>query len=116
MSLAFPVLILVASTLCVPAWLVARGRSRGSVRPLFLSFPAVAIWVAMEGAGLGNIASLSNLIEVFWLLGAGIVLAYAKVFALDRVVRRWRLSTYGAIVLLAVAAILLRLYMPTLPE
>ena len=116
MLLAFPVLILAACILCLPAWLIARRRNRASLWLLFLSFPAITLWVIMEDTGVGNTASLSNLIEVFWLLGGGIALAYAKVFALDYVVPRWRLTTYGAIALVAIAAILLRLYMPTLPE
>lgn len=116
MLLAFPVLIVAAAVLCVPAWLVARRQDRGSVWLLFLSFPAIAIWVVMEDRGLGQPASLSNLIEVFWLLAGGIALAYGNVFILDRVVARRQITLYGAIALLAVAAILLRLFMPTLPE
>ncbi len=116
MLLAFPVLILAAAVLCVPAWLVARRRDRGSVWLLFLSCPAIALWVVMADAGVGQTASLSNLIEVFWLLAGGIVLAYVKVFAVDRITPRWRVTTYGAIAMLAGAAAILRLLMPTLPE
>ena len=116
MLLAFPVLILAAAAMCFPAWLVARRRNRGSPWLPFLSFPAIALWVVIEDAGLGQTASLSNLVEVFWLLGGGIGLAYVKVFAVDRVTPHWRVTTYGAIAILAIAAVLLRLLMPTLPE
>lgn len=116
MLIAFPVLILAAAVLCVPAWLVARRRNRGSAWLLFLSTPAIALWVAMEDNGLGRPASEANLVEVFWLLAGGVALAYINVFAIDRVTPRWRLTTYGAVALLAIAAILLRLLMPTLPE
>jgi len=71
--------------------------------------------MGMTASGHGA-QSLSNLVEVFWLIGAAVTLTYAKVFVIGRTMASAHRSTYALTVFLAVAAVLLRLLMPGLPE
>jgi len=115
MFLAFPVLILIVVALTIPAWSYARRRDRGSHWLLILWLPAVILWIVLSGLGVGA-QSLSNLIEVFWLMAAGIVLSYLKVFIVDRHIASRQGITPALMAALALAALLLRLFMPILPE
>lgn len=115
MLLAFPVLILLAALLCLPPFFYARTQEHGCYWILFMAFPAIAVWVFLAGAGIGG-QSLSNLVEVFWLLGGGVILAWLKVFVIDRRIKNPRLSTYTILALLCIASIMLRLFIPELPE
>lgn len=115
MTVTFPVLLLIAGALCFPAYLVSRGRGGESRWLLFASLPAIAVWVLLTGFGYGP-QSLSNLIEVFGLLAASIVLCYLKVFLLDRQMGNPKQTTYLLMALLVLGAFLLRTFMPLLPE
>lgn len=115
MTVLFPALVLISALLCWPALRLSRHRGPESRWILLLAGPAVVVWVVLTASGYGA-QSLSNLVEVLWLFGAGVLLAYLKVFLFDRFspVPRW--STYILMVLLAVAAVALRSFMPVLPE
>ncbi len=116
MFIAFPVLLLIAVALVIPAWVFARNRGRDSHWSLFMLWlPAVVLWVVLSGLGIGA-QSLSNLIEPIWLIIAGIALAYLKVFILDRYAPSPQAVTVLSIVVLALVAVLLRIFMPVLPE
>jgi hypothetical protein len=82
---------------------------------LFLAVPALAVWLGLTAVGYGA-QSLSNIIEVFWLVGASILFCYVKVFLIDLFVHRPHATTYVLIALLLVGAVLLRTFMPVLPE
>ena len=116
MLIAFPVLIVLAALLCIPPFLYSRKRGQTTYWLLFLSFPSIVTWVALAAKGVGaqNLENLAD--ETFILLGGGIVLAWLKAFVIDPRYKRPKHTTYGIILLLATAAILLRLFMPELPE
>jgi predicted branched-subunit amino acid permease len=101
--------------MCVPAYVASRRRGDESRWLLFASLPSIVVWVSLTGIGYGA-QSLSNIIEVFWLIAASIVLCYLKVFLLDRKIRKPAKTTYYMMGALTLAAILLRTFMPVLPE
>jgi len=73
------------------------------------------MWVSLTGLGYGA-QSLSNIIEVFWIVAASIVLCYLKVFLLDGKIEKPAKTTYCMMGVLTLGAILLRAFMPVLPE
>jgi hypothetical protein len=117
MTILFAGFLLLGWLACLPAWLTSRTRTRGreSAWLPFATFPALAAWVLLAGFGYGP-QSLSNLVEVPGLFAAGIILCYGKVFLLDRRVKDPRWTTYLLMALLVTGSILLRTFMPLLPE
>jgi hypothetical protein len=111
----FPVLLLLVGMLCTPAYLVSRRKGDESKWFLVASLPAIVLWIGLTGTGYGA-QSLSNIIEIFWLLLATVVLCYLKVFIVDRKVRKPKQATYSMMALLTLGAFLLRTFMPVLPE
>jgi hypothetical protein len=67
----------------------------------------------LSGVGRGTLA---NFEEGIWIVGLGMFLVYLQVFALDRVWKRPRRTSAMLAVALCIAAVILRLYMPPLPE
>lgn len=111
----FVILLLGSSALCAPAWMYSRRRRDESAWLLFLPAPAILVWVILTGLGVGA-QSLSNLVEAVALAGGGVLLCYVKVFLVDRSARNARGTTLGMLLLLIIAAVLARLFMPLLPE
>jgi len=99
----------------LPAWMVSRSRGNGSLWILFLSAPAIGVWVCLTALGIGA-QSLSNLFEIFVIAILGVVLCYLKVFLLDKTVGRPHLTIVTVSLFLVAVAVLLRLFMPLLPE
>jgi len=115
MTILFPALLLIVGILCTPAYLVSRRKGDESKWFLIASLPAIALWIGLTGIGYGA-QSLSNIIEIFWILLANVVLSYLKVFFVDRKAQKPRQATYTMMALLAIGALLLRTFMPVLPE
>lgn len=115
MTLLFPMLLALAGLLCWPAFAHSRKTGPESWWLLFLSGPAVVVWVGLTGSGYGA-QSLSNLVEVFWLVGSGVLLCYVKVFIVDRLLPKSLITTYLLAAILVAGAALLRTFMPVLPE
>jgi hypothetical protein len=115
MTLLFPVLVVVAGLLCLPAYLYSRRRNAESRWLPLAPLPAVLVWLLLTAAGYGA-QSLSNLVEVLWLMAAAVALVYGKVLWLDRRVGFRVANTYVLMALLVLAAVLLRSFMPVLPE
>nr|BAM62440.1 putative uncharacterized protein 1 [uncultured microorganism] len=115
MIVLFPVLLLMVGLLCTPAYIVSRRRADESKWFLVAALPAIVLWISLTAFGYGA-QSLSNIIEIFWILAAAIVLCYSKVFIVDRKIRKPKKATYSMIALLALGAFLLRTFMPVLPE
>jgi len=65
--------------------------------------------------GVGR-STLGNFEEGIWIVGLGVFLVYLQVFALDRVWKRPRRTSAMLAVALCIVAVILRLYMPPLPE
>ena len=101
--------------LCFPAWWYSRRRGGESAWLLFMALPAMLVWFCLCTFGIGA-QSLANLIELPSLALAAIVLCHVKVFVIDKWTSPPRSTTYGVVMFLVAVAILLRLFMPTLPE
>ncbi len=114
MIILFVVLLLGASLLCLPAFLISRRRGAESGWLLFVTLPALVVWIGLTYLGYGA-QSMSNLIEVILLFPVGVILCYLKVFVLDRRMRRPGATTYALMSILAAGAFLLRTFMPVLP-
>jgi len=115
MTIAFLVLIVLSCAATYPAFAASRRRGPESRLLAVAPVPAVAVWMAVTAAGYGA-QSLSNIVEVFAVFGLGVVLAYVKVFVIDRARGGARASTYCLVGLLVVLALVLRATMPVLPE
>lgn len=99
----------------LPAWLAARARGETPRWLPFIGAPAILAWVVLVAVGVGP-QSLSNVVEVVAVAALSVVLCYAQVFLLDRLLPDpRRTSVTLALALVAIAA-LLRLTMPLLPE
>ncbi len=103
------------AVLCLPGWRLSCRRGSESVWLLFCATPAMLVWFWLSSIGVGA-QSLANLVEFPLLAVAGVVSCYVKVFVVDKWVETPRYSTYGLVALLVAAAVLLRLFMPSLPE
>lgn len=75
----------------------------------------MVVWVGLTGSDYGA-QSLANLVEIFWLVGAGVLLCYVKVFIVDRLLPKSLITTYVLAAILVAGAALLRTFMPVLPE
>jgi hypothetical protein len=109
------VLTLGSLILNVPAWAYARGHHGASALLLWLGTPALVVWIALLFSNIGQ-PSLANLIEGAWLMMASVVLAYAQVFIIDRRLKKPAGTSAVLATILCIAAIILRITMPTLPE
>ncbi len=110
-------LVIVALTIVLsfPAWQLARRRGNDTPLMLGLALPAVMIWIMLTINGYGA-QSLSNVVEVFYLFAAGVGLAYAHLFLVGRTWARVRPTALWMMLGLIAAAVLLRTFMPLLPE
>lgn len=115
MTLLLPLLFLVATLLCIPAYIVSYRRGAESRWLPFVMLPGLSLWVLLTALGYGA-QSLSNIVEALWLLIAGVVSCYVKVYVIDPRLNRPREATYLILVCLLAAALLLRTFMPALPE
>lgn len=112
----FTFLVAAPAVLNVPAWLYARRRRAGTTPPiLVLGAPAIVVWVLLTMLGVGA-QSLSNLVETLMLAALSVVLCYGQVFLLDRLLPSPRRTSLGLAAGLILVGVLLRLFMPLLPE
>jgi hypothetical protein len=82
---------------------------------LVAPLPAVVVWGTVTASGYGA-QSLTAIVEVMVLFGLGVILAYVKVFIVDKAYGSPRVSTYALVGLLVIVALVLRATMPNLPE
>jgi len=115
MTVAFLFLVVLSCAAIYPAFLASRRQGEESRLLLVAPVPAVVVWGAVTASGYGA-QSLSNIVEVFAVFGVGAVLAYVKVFVVDKARGKARVSTYWLVALLVVVALVLRVTMPILPE
>ena len=108
------VVVVIAAIALLPAWLRSRGKG-DSIWLLFVGVPSYVAWFVVTMLGFGP-QSLSNLIELLILGTLSIVAGYIKVFLVDPYYAESSRNTYLVIVFLVLAAILLRKFMPLLPE
>jgi len=115
MILFFAVLLCVSSTLNVPVWWLARRRGEAAWWLPLLGVPAVGVWIALAALGVGP-QSLANVLEVIGLAGLSVLACHAQVLLLDRWLPASRRTTLVLSATLVCVAVLLRLWMPLLPE
>ena len=115
MTIAFLVFVALSCAAIYPAYSASRRQGDESRVLVVAPIPAIVAWGIVTALGFGA-QSLSNIVEVFTIFGLGVVLAYAKVFVVDRAYGRARVSTYGLVALLLMLALVLRATMPILPE
>ena len=116
MTVLFLFFIIFGVLSCLPAWFASRRSKQASEWSLFTVLPGQLSWIALAGLGVGA-QSLSNVvIELTDLVLGSIVLYYLKVFLLDRFSDRPGRNTAYVVAITIVAAVLLRLIMPVLPE
>lgn len=115
MVVTFLSMIGISGALRIPAWRFSKRKGSQTKWLLFLSTPALLLWIVLTAAGLGA-QSLANIIEVFPIAGLGVVAAYLRVFLLDGITGKPKENTRSLILALMALALVLRLFMPTLPE
>jgi len=106
-------LIIISAALTAPGWMIARRRKPQGPAILLLSLPGIVLWTILTAAGIGA-QSLSNVIEIFGIAVVSVIVAYVKLFIMDR----HAMKDSGIIALLIVLGVtlLLRLFMPVIPE
>jgi len=115
MIILFLSVVLIAAILSIPAFVFSRRNGTESWWLPFSVAPGAVVWAGLTAFGF-SAQSLSNLIELVWLVGLAVALAYVKVFIVDRHWKSAVRSTYALIGLLAVAAAALRAFTPLFPE
>jgi len=115
MTACAAVLLVLMFGLSFPAWLLARRRGRETPLLLVLPLPGIAAWIALSMLGYGS-QSLSNLIEPFIVLLVGAALAYLFLVLVDRTGVRPAAIAALLMAALILLAVLLRTFMPILPE
>lgn len=113
MIVLFVILAIISAALIFPGWIFARRRNPQGPAILFLALPGIILWTVLTAAGVGA-QSLANIIEIFGITAVSVITAYIKLFIMDR----RELKHAGIISLLIVLGVtlLLRLFMPLIPE
>lgn len=111
----FLMLTIIAGILILPGWYWANKGQPQDVWICFLPAAGLALWMLLTALGFGA-QSLANLVETPMIAGIAVVVAYLKFLVFDK---GSALNSYGklfAIVTVILATVLLRTFMPVLPE
>ncbi|NNC57996.1 MAG: hypothetical protein HKO12_10580 [Woeseiaceae bacterium] len=111
----FLILTMIAGILILPGWYWANKGLPQSVWICLLPATGLALWAALTALGFGA-QSLANLVETPLIASVAVVVAYLKFIVFDR---KPALNSYGTVFAIAaviLATILLRTFMPDLPE
>jgi len=111
----FLMLTVIAGILILPGWYWANKRQPQDAWICFLPAAGLALWMLLTALGFGA-QSLANFVETPMIAGVAVVAAYLKFFVFDNISA---LSSYGkvfAIAAVMLATIVLRTFMPVLPE
>lgn len=104
-----------AMLVILPGWLCARRTQFQTAWLLALPAVGIATWVGLAALNIGG-QSMGNLIELFGVMAAAIVMAYVHLFGFSRVPK---LRAWGSTIALAMVVLLAvgcRLLVPELPE
>jgi hypothetical protein len=115
MTILLPIIVLVPVIFCLPGWLIARKRYNASPWSLNFALPGLVLWIVLAMNGIGP-QSMGNVVELFYLCLGSIPAYYIKVLVIDKTRPDTRMNTIILTVVIAVAAIIMRLAMPELPE
>lgn len=111
----FPVMTIIGVLIILPGWLWAR--KQRTQNPVILLVPVVgtAFWFGLTAMGIGP-QSLANIVEVFYVFIASIILPYIKFFILDRSLQHRSRGIYYVFLAILILTLGLRLLMPQIPE
>ena len=115
MTILLPIIVLVPIIFCLPGWLIARKRYNASPWSLNFALPGLVLWIALAISGIGP-QSKGNIAELLYLTLGAIPVYYAKVLVIDKIRPNPKVNTIIITIVICVAAVLLRLAMPVLPE
>jgi hypothetical protein len=113
MFVLFVMLPIISAALIAPGWMIARRQNPQGPAILFLTLPGIILWTVLTASGVGA-QSLSNIIEIFGIVVVSVIVAYTKLFVMDR--REIKQSGMIAISIVLGVALLLRLFIPVIPE
>ncbi|MBT8448201.1 MAG: hypothetical protein KJO69_00835 [Gammaproteobacteria bacterium] len=109
----FGILTIASAALILPGWMIARKNAPQGPAIIFLALPGVLLWAALTMSGVGA-QSLANVVEVFYIAIISVIVAYAKLFIMDRL--KIKYSGIISMVIVLVATLCLRLFVPLIPE
>jgi hypothetical protein len=111
----FFIFILIYAAFASLAWINAK--SRGALYWSDLCPPIVLplFWVAVTSSGYGH-QSLSHIVEVPIALILGVIFLNIRVFVIDRYKKNYKVNSYMILGLGLILVLLLRTFMPYLPE
>jgi hypothetical protein len=106
-----------ASVLLAPAIVYSHAKKRSDswLLPIYHA-PAIVVLYSLLAAGCGRPAGLGNLVEFLILAAIAVPAGYLKIFLIDPMVGRPKVTTYILTGLLAASAVPVRLLMPTMSE
>ena len=111
----FLLLAIIAGVLILPGWYWANKGQPQDFWTCCLPAAGLVLWMLLTGLGFGA-QSLANLVETPLIAGIAVVVAYLKFFVFDK---RSALRSYGksfAIAAVILATVVLRTFVPVLPE
>ena len=114
-AVPFLLSILVPLLLCVPPWLIARQSGRWFHWDWASLIIPIVLWSLLLCLGIGA-QSLSNIVEIYIVIGAVIVAYYLRIFVADRFFTDFRRNSATAFFVCCFLVVSLRLLMPNLPE
>lgn len=111
----FLVCLLVYGVLAIAAFLCARRRKALYWSDIMAPILVIILWIAVTATGFGH-QSLSHIIEVPLALTMLLILLNLRVFVLDRYIENYQINSYIVLGISLLAVILMRTFMPYLPE
>ena len=115
MSILLPIIVLVPVIFCLPGWFIARKRYNATPWSLNFALPGLVLWIALATSGVGP-QSMGNIAELLYLTLGAIPVYYVKVLLIDKYRPNTGMNTIVMTIVICMAAVILRLVMPTLPE
>jgi hypothetical protein len=114
-GVAFFIFILIYAVFASLAWINARKRSALYWSDLCPPILLPLFWVAVTSSGYGH-QSLSHIIEVPIVLFFSLLLLNVRVFVVDRYKKNYKVNSYVVLFFGLILVLLLRTFMPYLPE
>ena len=115
MTILLPIIVLVPIIFCLPGWIIARKRYNATPWSLNFALPGLLLWILLAIGGIGA-QSMGNIVELLYLCFGSIPLYYLKVLFIDKIRPDTRMNTIILTLVICLAAVLMRMTMPVLPE
>ena len=107
--------ILTYALLSIIAVVYAKKKSAFFATDILQPFIMISLWIFLAALGIGH-QSLSHMIEIPLLLAISLVILYLRVFLIDRYFSNYRKNSLVAFICMLLLTILIRVFMPYLPE